>query len=58
MQLTKGEKRKLCVAIAFIGGSRVLLLDEPTNGMDFQSRKCLQKLIEKLKENRCAIITI
>jgi ATP-binding cassette, subfamily A (ABC1), member 3 len=31
--LSGGMKRKLSVAIAFIGGSKVVLLDEPTSGM-------------------------
>ena len=30
--LSGGQKRKLCVAIAFIGGSEIVILDEPTSG--------------------------
>ncbi|RNA25645.1 ATP-binding cassette sub-family A member 3-like [Brachionus plicatilis] len=36
--LSGGMKRKLSVAIAFIGGSKVVILDEPSSGMDPQSR--------------------
>lgn len=32
--LSGGMKRKLSVAMAFCGGSKVVLLDEPTSGMD------------------------
>lgn len=32
--LSGGQKRKLSVGIAFIGGSKVIFLDEPTSGMD------------------------
>lgn len=36
--LSGGMKRKLSVAIAFSGGSKVVILDEPTSGMDPFSR--------------------
>ncbi|WKX99590.1 hypothetical protein Q1695_014457 [Nippostrongylus brasiliensis] len=55
--LSQSEMRKLCVAIAFIGGSRVVLLDEPTNGMDYKSKNNLRDLILKHKENRAVLLT-
>lgn len=36
--LSGGMKRKLCVALAFMGDSKVVFLDEPTSGMDPYSR--------------------
>lgn len=45
-------KRKLCVAIALIGDSRVILLDEPTAGMDPEGRRDVSVVLEKTKKNR------
>ncbi|KAK6029464.1 ABC transporter, ATP-binding protein, partial [Ostertagia ostertagi] len=50
-KLSGGEKRKLCLAMAFTGGSKILMLDEPTAGMDPQARKTVTEFITKKKEN-------
>ena len=39
--LSGGEKRKLCIAIALIGNSKLVLLDEPTSGMDVIAKRKL-----------------
>jgi ABC-type multidrug transport system ATPase subunit len=31
--LSGGQKRRLCVGMAFIAGSKVVFLDEPTSGL-------------------------
>lgn len=47
--LSGGEKRKLSVAIAMIGNSRIVLLDEPTSGMDTSARRRLWDMLKKNK---------
>lgn len=38
-ELSGGQRRKLSVAIAFLGSPSVVFLDEPTSGMDPYSRR-------------------
>ena len=33
-ELSEGMQRRICVAVAFIGKSKVVVLDEPTAGVD------------------------
>ncbi|CAI2343298.1 unnamed protein product [Caenorhabditis sp. 36 PRJEB53466] len=55
--LSGGMKRKLCVCMAMIGGSRVVLLDEPTAGMDPGARLDVQKMLDKVKSERTILLT-
>eukprot|EP00522_Entomoneis_paludosa_P003197 CAMPEP_0172465378 /NCGR_PEP_ID=MMETSP1065-20121228/53328_1 /TAXON_ID=265537 /ORGANISM="Amphiprora paludosa, Strain CCMP125" /LENGTH=1924 /DNA_ID=CAMNT_0013221897 /DNA_START=90 /DNA_END=5865 /DNA_ORIENTATION=+ len=55
--LSGGMKRKLSVAIAFCGGSKVVLLDEPTSGMDPFSRRFTWNVIRQYRQDRCIILT-
>ena len=55
--LSGGMKRKLSVAIAFIGGSKIVILDEPSSGMDPQARHTTWTLLQKFKkEKKCTIL--
>lgn len=47
-----GMQRKLSVAIAFVGGSRVVILDEPTAGVDPASRRHIWELLLKYREGK------
>lgn len=45
-------QRKLSVAIAFVGGSRVVILDEPTAGVDPFSRRSIWELLLKYRKGQ------
>ena len=55
--LSGGMKRRLCVAIALVGGSRVVFLDEPTTGLDPVSKRQLWSIISGSKAGRSIILT-
>lgn len=55
--LSGGMQRKLSVAIALIGDSKIVFLDEPTSGMDPYSRRATWDLLKKKKEGRVIILT-
>jgi ABC-type multidrug transport system ATPase subunit len=55
--LSGGMKRKLSVAVAFCGGSKVVVLDEPTSGMDPFSRRFTWNVIRHYRQNRIIILT-
>jgi len=54
--LSGGMKRKLSVAMAFIGGSRTVILDEPTAGIDPYARRAIWDLLVKYKGGKSDII--
>ncbi|KAI6229042.1 ATP-binding cassette sub-family A member 1 [Aphelenchoides fujianensis] len=56
-QLSGGMKRKLCIGIALIGGSKLVILDEPTAGIDAHARRGIWSLLIKHKENRTIILS-
>ncbi|WP_018465768.1 ABC transporter ATP-binding protein [Calidithermus timidus] len=39
--LSSGQKRRLAVALAFVGNPRLVILDEPTTGLDVEARRSL-----------------
>lgn len=49
--LSGGNKRKLCLAMALIGNSKMIFLDEPSSGMDPVSRREIWSILEDLKNS-------
>jgi len=55
--LSGGQKRKLSIGIAFIGGSKFIVLDEPSSGMDTSARRKLWDMLKNYKNNRVVLLT-
>jgi ABC-type multidrug transport system ATPase subunit len=55
--LSGGMKRKLSLAMALVGHSRLIILDEPTSGLDVESRRQVWDLIKKIKRGRSIIMS-
>jgi ABC-type multidrug transport system ATPase subunit len=50
--LSGGNKRKLCVAVAMIGDPEIILLDEPSAGMDPEARRFMWDVIAEITQTR------
>ena len=48
--LSGGQKRRLSVALAFVGNPRLVLLDEPTTGLDVDARHSLWAVLRRQHE--------
>ena len=55
--LSGGQKRKLCIALALIGNSKLVLLDEPTSGMDVIAKRALWEFLKGYKNDKIIILT-
>ena len=55
--LSGGMKRKLSVALAFCGDSRVVLLDEPTAGVDPHARRGIWDLLLSFKAQKTILLS-
>ncbi|XP_053122131.1 ATP-binding cassette sub-family A member 13 [Hemicordylus capensis] len=55
--LSGGMKRKLSIAISFIGNSKTVVLDEPTSSVDPCSRRSIWDILLKYRAGRTLIFT-
>ncbi|CAD8121510.1 unnamed protein product [Paramecium sonneborni] len=57
-ELSGGNKRKLQIALALVGGSQIIFLDEPTTSIDPESRRQIWKILKEIKQiNKTLILT-
>uniref|UniRef100_A0AAG5DKP5 ABC transporter domain-containing protein n=1 Tax=Anopheles atroparvus TaxID=41427 RepID=A0AAG5DKP5_ANOAO len=54
--LSGGFKRRLCIAIAFLGSPNLVILDEPCSSVDTKARKNIWELIQTLRKDRAVIL--
>jgi ABC-type multidrug transport system, ATPase component len=54
--LSGGNKRKLCLAMATIGKTKIIFLDEPTSGLDPNSRRLVWDTLRSLKNEGITLL--
>lgn len=56
-RLSGGTKRRLCVALAFLGSPKLVILDEPGAGVDPAARRRIWRLIDQHRIGRTVILS-
>jgi ABC-type multidrug transport system ATPase subunit len=56
-QFSGGMKRRLSVAVSFVGDPAVVYLDEPSTGLDPASRRNLWEVVKKSRSGRGIVLT-
>ncbi|CAF3912977.1 unnamed protein product, partial [Adineta steineri] len=55
--LSRGMKRRLSLASAFVGDTKIILLDEPSSGLDPSDRRLLWDWLRSMKEGKTLLLT-
>lgn len=56
--LSGGQKRRLALALAFVGNPKMIFLDEPTTGLDVNARKDLWTVVqEQVQQGKTIFLT-
>lgn len=55
--LSSGMKRRLCLACAIIGQTKLVILDEPSSGLDPESRRDLWNILLSIRKERTILLT-
>jgi subfamily B ATP-binding cassette protein MsbA len=56
IQLSGGEKQRICMARALVREPQILIFDEATSSLDSNSEKFIQNSLDKILENKTAIL--
>ena len=56
VNLSGGQRQRLSIARAVLRNATILLLDEATSAMDTESEKLVQEALDKMMQNRTAIV--
>ncbi len=54
--LSGGQKRRLSVALAFVGNPKLVLLDEPTTGLDVDARRTLWDALRRQHDRGATVV--